>query len=75
MTQLIVFPEHVFPTITLPIDSTRMPRSAPLQLLPSIRLSALVVRMPAPIPEPVPFPAHSFSVIRHAPEHPIPSTL
>jgi hypothetical protein len=39
MTQSMVFPEQVFLMMMLPMLSMSMPRSAPVQLLPSMRLS------------------------------------
>jgi hypothetical protein len=38
-SQLLALPEQVFLTMMLPATSTSMPRSAPMQLLPSMRLS------------------------------------
>ena len=47
-SQLVVFPEQVFLMMMFPAVSTSMPRSAPMQLLPSTRLSAPVMWMFAP---------------------------
>src|SRR6185436_6106899 len=65
MSQSVVLPEHVFFTMMLPATSTSMPRSAPMQLLPSMRLSALVAWMPAPSPAPFPLRLQSLLRTRH----------
>jgi len=55
MTQSLMLPEQVFLMMMLPAAATSMPRSASVQLLPSMRLSEPVAWMPAPSP-PVPLP-------------------
>src|SRR5881396_1628256 len=74
MTQSVVLPEQVFLMMVLPAASTSMPRSALVQLLPSMRLSLLVAWMPAPSP-PLPLSEQMLPRITQSLKHTIPSRV
>src|ERR1051325_8820077 len=74
MTQSIVFPEQVFLMMMLPAASTPMPRSAPMQLLPSRRMWLPLAWIPAPLP-PLPLSWHALPRITQPELHRMPSRV
>src|SRR5438067_980936 len=75
ISQLLVFPEQVFLMMMLPPASTSMPRSAPMQVLPSMRLLELVAWMFAPSPAPLPLLEHALPRTTQENEHKMPSRV
>src|SRR5204863_6657016 len=75
MDQLVVLPEQVFLMMMLPAKSTSMPRSASVQLLPSIRLREPVAWMPAPSPAPLPLEVQVLPRMMQSLAHRMPSSV